>query len=142
MEQIQLQTQWNQLVETYVDLPSISNEIFKELSENYTSPKRTYHNLQHISTLLQSAENYKDELHDYDAVRLAIWFHDVIYTPLGNDNEALSAEFAEKHLARLLLPDEKIRKVKKLILATAHHMQKGRTKTWIPLSFWTLTCRF
>lgn len=118
-----LKEQWSRLQGLDSNLQGVSNEVFQELIQRYSEPERAYHNLEHIAQLLQTAETFKARLSDYEAVRMAIWFHDVIYNPLANDNEAESAAFAEKHLARLLLDDNKIEKVKNLILATAHHTQ-------------------
>lgn len=118
-----LKEQWTQLQGLDSNLQGVCNEVFQELIQHYSESERAYHNLDHIAQLLQTAETFKARLLDYNAVRLAIWFHDVIYNPLANDNEAESALFAEKRLARLLLDDVKIEKIKNLILATVHHTQ-------------------
>lgn len=52
-----------------------------------------------------------------DSIELAIWFHDIIYDPKKNDNEAQSAEYFSRHLGSLIeknLASEVVR----LIIAT------------------------
>jgi len=119
----QLQEQWNQVLNKHSELPGISQDTFNDLVHRYSDPERAYHNLHHIVQLLQTAETFKARLHDYKAVFLAIWFHDAVYNPLANDNEIESAALADTHLSRLLLEEKSVEKVKKMILATAHHLQ-------------------
>ncbi|HEX8736173.1 MAG TPA: hypothetical protein VF721_12670, partial [Pyrinomonadaceae bacterium] len=67
------------------------------------------------------AEDFRANIADYDCVKLAIWFHDAIYEPQKNDNEIESARLAVRNLSGFGLPENKIRKVEKMILATEKH---------------------
>jgi predicted metal-dependent HD superfamily phosphohydrolase len=55
-----------------------------------------------------------------EAQTLAIWYHDAIYVPGNDDNEAKSAELAEKHL-KGEVDDKTLEVVKKIILDTKDH---------------------
>jgi predicted metal-dependent HD superfamily phosphohydrolase len=58
-------------------------------------------------------------IQDPDAVEMALWFHDAIYTPSSSENEKESAEFFVR-AARDHFQPSFIRKVYELILVTAH----------------------
>src|SRR5689334_21941080 len=105
----QLQEQWNHVLNKHSELPGISQDTFNDLVQRYSDPERAYHTLHHIAQLLQTAETFKARLHDYEAVFLAIWFHDAVYNPLANDNEIESATLAKTHLSRLLVDEESIK---------------------------------
>lgn len=84
----------------------------------YTEPHRHYHTLDHIADLLLLLE--KHGVSDADAVKLAILFHDAVYDPSRQDNEAASANLAREQLTFLGFPLRPIAKVEHYILATQH----------------------
>jgi predicted metal-dependent HD superfamily phosphohydrolase len=57
---------------------------------------------------------------DPDAVRLAAWYHDVVYDPRRDDNEQVSAERARAGL-RGLVGADRVERVVRLVLLTAGH---------------------
>ncbi len=85
----------------------------------YAEPARRYHTLDHIAHCLRQADLADAELPDADAIRLAIWFHDVVYEPAAADNEARSAELF-RELARPVLPSTLVDRVTRLILVTRY----------------------
>ncbi len=91
------------------------------LISKYSERHRFYHNLSHIHSLLCQAENFKNKFVDYQAVRLAVWFHDAIYEPQSQINEIESARLAVESLTELKFPRAEIKKVEKMILATQKH---------------------
>jgi predicted metal-dependent HD superfamily phosphohydrolase len=94
---------------------------FTQLVEIYSIPNRHYHNLTHINHVLdiiQTLENYTENL---TAVKLAAWFHDVVYDTQAKDNEEKSAEYTNKFLSNLGIPIKQIHSVTHLILNTKHH---------------------
>lgn len=99
----------------------IAAEISDLLIAKYSEKHRVYHNLSHIVHLLDDAEAFKASFHDYDGVRLAIWFHDAIYDPKSRKNEIESARLAVESLIDLNFPKATIEKVEKIILATQKH---------------------
>ena len=57
---------------------------------------------------------------DGDAVEFAIFFHDAIYVPTRDDNEAASAALARSRLTALGAGPALVRNVERFILATRH----------------------
>lgn len=88
--------------------------------EAWSEPHRRYHDLAHLAAVLGLVEELADACDDPDAVRLAAWYHDVVYDPRGTDNEQVSAERARAGL-RGLIPDERVAEVTRLVLLTAGH---------------------
>jgi len=96
-------------------------QLFNEILKAYSSKGRYYHNLQHINQMLNSCLVYKDKIADIQNVRLAIFYHDVVYSAKRKDNEERSAKLAVKHLKKLNLPAEQIEKCSTYIVATKSH---------------------
>src|SRR5262245_13481719 len=91
-----------------------------ELIAAYQQPARQYHTLEHIAALLRQLEEHKDGVIDYDAMALAIVFHDVVYDPRRQDNEAQSAAVARQRLTSLGFPAAGVDKIAAYIEATQH----------------------
>lgn len=89
------------------------------LIENYNSPDRHYHNLDHILMMLMLLQDSYDEPISQELV-LATLFHDLVYVAGNRDNEELSAEIAYQHCGEYY-PTVNSMQVRELILATAHH---------------------
>jgi predicted metal-dependent HD superfamily phosphohydrolase len=86
----------------------------------YGEPHRHYHTLDHIGALLMLLDRHIESGNDRDALSLAILYHDVVYEPARQDNEAASAAYAARHLAELGFPTDRAAKVNRCILATRH----------------------
>ena len=71
-----------------------------DLVAAYSAPYRHYHNVRHIEDCLGLLAG-RDDLStaDREILTQAIWWHDVVYDPTRSDNEELSAQLAERHLA-------------------------------------------
>ena len=101
--------------------PSLIDEALKsELAALYSAEDRHYHGLSHIEAMLALAEEYRGLLDDPEAIEAAIWFHDAIYDSRAKDNEAKSAELAEKRLAGRIDP-RRLARIAAMINATATH---------------------
>lgn len=94
---------------------------FASLIAAYGERGRHYHNAGHIAQLLGLCTRHEAALTEPDAVRFAIWFHDVVYRARRQDNEAASAAYAGHALARMGVTQALSRDVQALILATARH---------------------
>jgi 8-oxo-dGTP diphosphatase len=92
-----------------------------ELEACYAQAGRHYHTGDHLDFMLEQLTPVIGDLADPDAVLFALFYHDVIYAPGRDDNEAQSAAFAASRLERLGLAPRMIQKVRDLILATARH---------------------
>ncbi|SEP09528.1 Predicted metal-dependent phosphohydrolase, HD superfamily [Trujillonella endophytica] len=88
--------------------------------EAWGQPHRRYHDPAHLAAVLGIVGRLADAAADPDAVRLAAWYHDVVYDPRRGDNEARSAERARAGL-RGLVPGERVEEVVRLVLLTAGH---------------------
>jgi predicted metal-dependent HD superfamily phosphohydrolase len=83
-------------------------------------PHRRYHDLAHLAAVLGIVGRLADAADDPAAVRLAAWYHDVVYDPRRGDNEEVSAERARAGL-RGLVPVERVEEVVRLVLLTTGH---------------------
>jgi len=95
---------------------------FKELVQAYESEKRYYHNLAHIKHLFDLLAPLAAHMHDKQAIYLAIFYHDIVYNSLRQDNEWQSALLAQKQLAQMQVPTTVIQRVTTLIVATKTHI--------------------
>ncbi len=96
---------------------------YRQLAEAYDAPDRHYHTLRHIRALLDATGRAKPPLHDAVTVQLAVWFHDAVYNPLRDDNEARSAALALEFLSATTLPAAQQQRVAFLIERTKDHTQ-------------------
>jgi predicted metal-dependent HD superfamily phosphohydrolase len=83
-------------------------------------PHRRYHDLAHLAAVLGLVGELEAAAADPAAVRLAAWYHDVVYDPQRSDNEQVSAERARAGL-RGLVPGERVAEVARLVLLTTGH---------------------
>jgi len=97
------------------------NAFWSEIQKAYKSKTRHYHNIHHINHMMYFCFLYKDKINDIQNLRLAIIYHDVVYSAVKKDNEERSAKLAAKHLKKLNYPKEKIDKCCDYILATKSH---------------------
>jgi predicted metal-dependent HD superfamily phosphohydrolase len=86
----------------------------------WSEPHRRYHDLAHLAAVLGLVGELAGQAVDADAVRLAAWYHDVVYDPQRTDNEEISAQRARAGL-RGLVPDERVLEVERLVRLTAGH---------------------
>ena len=86
----------------------------------WSEPHRRYHDLAHLAAVLGLVGELGGATADLDAVRLAAWYHDVVYDSERSDNEQVSAQRARAGL-RGLVTDERLDEVERLVLLTAGH---------------------
>jgi predicted metal-dependent HD superfamily phosphohydrolase len=95
------------------------------LDAGYSTPSRAYHNWSHIAAMLAGLDEARHETVfaavDFDAVELAIFFHDAIYDARAKDNEARSANLFHDACGDEPADQTLVRRVTDLILATAKH---------------------
>jgi predicted metal-dependent HD superfamily phosphohydrolase len=90
------------------------------ICSHYTASNRHYHTLQHLQECLDLFESVM-VLATYPAeVEMALWFHDAIYNPTSQDNEAQSAQWASAELSKAGVSPAKIDRIHSLIMATCH----------------------
>lgn len=96
-------------------------KLSKKIAEEYQAENRSYHNFEHIENLLSFLNERKQKIRDLNGVKLAAWFHDVVYDTKSSDNEEQSAQYAQNYLEQLGIPEEIIAHVVALIRSTAKH---------------------
>lgn len=86
----------------------------------YEEPHRAYHTLHHLDECFVRMDAVRHLLARPAQVALALWFHDAVYDPRRADNEARSADWADRASIQAALNPEVVRGVRDLILATRH----------------------
>lgn len=117
----ELHSKWHDLALTYGASATQAELLWKAIETHYSQKHRHYHNLSHISNLLELADSCKQDIVNYNAFQLAIWYHDIIYSATKTDNEAQSALYAETQLNTLNIDTETINTIKILINSTKKH---------------------
>jgi len=102
-------------------MTSLPQALLDALRERYAEPWRHYHTLRHIESLLGLLEAHRGLARHGDELAAAIWFHDAIYDPRRNDNEARSAELAREQLPAAGCEAGFADRVAELVLATRSH---------------------
>lgn len=124
LEQVRAQVAWEDLMGNYDAPREAKDEIFKHILFEYNSG-RAYHNLDHVMNMLTVLEKVKDSATNYNTLRLAVWFHDVIYDATNSEeNEENSAKVAEKSLPLLNVSPDEIVEVARLVRLTKDHEAK------------------
>jgi predicted metal-dependent HD superfamily phosphohydrolase len=96
-------------------------DVRDELVAAYADPSRGYHDIRHLSEVLDRLDELATHGADYDAtpVQLAAWFHDAVYDG-ERDAEERSAAWAEDALATVA-PAPVVAEVVRLVRLTETH---------------------
>lgn len=96
--------------------------VYRDLVARYEEPHRRYHNLRHLTEVLDIVDELADEAEDPDAVRLAAWFHDAVYAASSEiSNEEASARLAEQILPTVGVPTTRVAEAARLVRLTENH---------------------
>jgi predicted metal-dependent HD superfamily phosphohydrolase len=117
-----LKSLWYELASKYKAEAEVVESYWVEIYKSYNSPKRFYHNLNHLEYMFEILAPFKHLLKDSDAVYFSIWFHDIVYNSSKRNNEEQSALKASEILIKLNVPVELKTKVEQMILTTKSHM--------------------
>jgi predicted metal-dependent HD superfamily phosphohydrolase len=115
-----LRTRWDDLAGRIGLAHGAGTALLDELVQAYARSGRHYHNLDHITALIELLDLHGDSVRNRDALELAIFFHDAVYVTIRFDNEAASATLARERLADLGINEGLVAEVERLILATRH----------------------
>ncbi|WP_165244061.1 HD domain-containing protein [Paludisphaera soli] len=94
------------------------------LVEQYTAAGRHYHGVGHIVHLLDEAGALPALLREGEAAGLALFFHDAVYDPSRDDNEAQSAA-ALRQLMTGAVAEPILARAEAMVLATHRHETTG-----------------
>jgi predicted metal-dependent HD superfamily phosphohydrolase len=114
-----LQSSWSRSWQT-LGASGDGYALMKKLVLAYAEPHRKYHTLQHLTECISLLERHLHLAVNPGEVEIALWFHDAVYDVNGEENEALSARWAEEALGAAGVPARSLERVRKLILATCH----------------------
>jgi predicted metal-dependent HD superfamily phosphohydrolase len=100
-----------------------AGEALDGLLARYQEPHRHYHTLKHVASVLEQVDTLVAAVpvEDPIAVRLAVWFHDAVYDPRASNNEAASADLAERVLTDIGTDPDRVVAVRGLVLVTVAH---------------------
>jgi predicted metal-dependent HD superfamily phosphohydrolase len=98
----------------------IPDEVLADLKARYAEPQRAYHTWDHIAAMLTQFEQRASMVREAFAFKLAVLFHDAIYDPTRDDNEARSAQLLEAVMKpHCLIAD--IHWAQELVMLTMRH---------------------
>ncbi len=104
-----------------------AGDALRSLLARHAEPHRRYHTTVHVAHVLRAVQRLADgaalDAASARTVRLAAWYHDVVYDPRAGAgaNEAASATLAERTLVDLGEPGATAAEVARLIRLTAGH---------------------
>lgn len=112
---------WHELTSRYTRDAELISELWSKIVTSYNSPGRYYHDLSHLEYMMKQALRYKSRLTDPDTLMFSIFYHDLVYNPLRNDNEDKSAVILNDDLIKMGVSGKQIEKCQKQILASIDH---------------------
>ena len=102
-------------------LPTAS-DLAGRLVGAYGDPRRGYHDLRHLTEVLDRLDELQAAGASFEPVRvrLAAWFHDAVHEGLPGDEES-SARWAEEALTEVAVEPSVVADVARLVRLTEHH---------------------
>jgi len=116
------------LVAAALALPErVSHDLLEELVLRYSEPHRRYHALPHVVSVLQTLDDLleREPQEVVTSLRLAAWYHDIIYDTKARDNEEQSARLILGWLDPLDVSAAIVDRAARMIRATANHVVPG-----------------
>lgn len=99
-------------------------EACNSLLEKWCEKRRHFHNVHHLASILQHLDDLASSCHDPELVRIAAWYHGIVFNDsleavsrrLGGEDAKASAEFAGHDLKQLGVPGDTVDRIQDLIL--------------------------
>ena len=113
----------------YTTDDALVNKLWAEIETAYSSKSRHYHNLNHLTHLLNILTEVQKALTEFNIIIFSIVYHDIVYSSRTSNNEEKSALLARKRLTSLGCPSQKIEICVEQILATKHHQPSPNEDT-------------
>jgi predicted metal-dependent HD superfamily phosphohydrolase len=112
---------FNSLLKDFTSDQQVVSSLWSEIERRYNERGRYYHNLLHLENLHKELMEVKSLVKYWDVILFSLFYHDVVYSTLRQDNEEESALFAQKVLRSLNVTQEKVTLCYSQILATKGH---------------------
>jgi len=109
---------WSELCERIL-CPGLV-ERYDTIQNSYSARNRRYHTMVHVHECLAVLDTVEHLTHRFDEVEFALWIHDLVYSTRRSDNEARSADLAQKWLEESGADRSTVDRIRGLILATRH----------------------
>lgn len=122
-----IKTRFLDLIGKYSDNQEYNLACWTEIHKNYSARSRYYHNLQHITSMIEELYKLESEIEDLDTLLFSIYYHDIIYKSTKSDNEYQSALLFEKRIAKTSFLH--LEKCKTQIEATKEHKLSNDSDT-------------
>jgi predicted metal-dependent HD superfamily phosphohydrolase len=84
-----------------IALRDYEDSVFNDIVKKYSEQCRFYHTLEHVLFCVDRLYGASSIVEDFNAVEIALWFHDIVYKPKAVDNEIRSAEHARRFTSQL-----------------------------------------
>lgn len=121
-----IQEEFTTCAKHYKNDPPLIDGLWQDLKRRYETIGRYYHNLDHLDQITDELIPFKHAFTNWNAVVFAIAYHDVIYSPVRNNNEKRSADFAGKALEKIGMSSDQTGRCRGFILATKNHTAADR----------------
>jgi predicted metal-dependent HD superfamily phosphohydrolase len=112
---------FNSLLRDFASDQQVIESLWGEIEKRYNERGRHYHNLVHLENLCHELMEVRSSIKRWDVILFSLFYHDIIYNTLRQDNEERSASLARKHLRSLNVGEEKVALCYSQILATKGH---------------------
>ena len=104
-------------------------EVGQGLITRWSHPDRHFHDVRHLTDVLNRVDELAEETHEPDLVRLAAWYHGTVfdaanaaaYANRGGEDEPASAQLALEQLTGLGISDVRAKRVAYLVTALMRH---------------------
>lgn len=113
----------------------------RKIVDSYDEAGRHYHDRAHLGSVLHHLDWAKENVTEtqglfdpekqklFDTVELALWYHDVVYNPKAQDNEAQSRNRLLTEARQLGIAEDVAKEAAALVDVTARHMTaRGRAE--------------
>src|SRR5690349_14230062 len=123
LEELFLQT-----LQQYTQDKATQVALWEDVMQRHSERHRCYHTLHHLESLLAELQPLRGSLRNWDAIVLAVAYHDVIYDVSRQDNEARSATHA-MHQLHSIVSRENLEVCRDMIIATKAHEMSANSDT-------------
>ena len=112
-----LKRKFKALCSQFSNNEKLVQQLWQEVKEQHSHPSRHYHTLPHLIGIYKALETVKLSV----VMEFAIFYHDIVYDVLKQDNEEQSAGVAKISLTFLAVDAKTVEKVCQLIEETKTH---------------------